>query len=148
MENNFISDFKTYCETVDSTEGLEIIRNNILSYIFNPQTFVEDNLSAKAYTDSKLLLKESIELLGLLNDTLCLYDKVLKEEARKLYLIINRFNEEEIKDMLQFVCSEAFEYLQDKYNYKDSLVYNEDLKEEHLDKWYEDLYLLLDKYNI
>ena len=42
MENNFISDFKAYCETVDSTEGLEIIKDRVLDHTLNLETFIDD----------------------------------------------------------------------------------------------------------
>ena len=50
MKDNFINDFKIYCETVDSIEGLEIIRDNILSFIINLETFTDDYLNKDGFT--------------------------------------------------------------------------------------------------
>ena len=148
MENNFINDFKIYSKTVDSTEGLEIVRNNILSYTLNLETFIDDYIDQEVFNDRNKIPSEAIRLGNGLIYFANEYKKILEQDVRELYLFLKGYDIDEIKDMLNYVLCECFEYIQNKYNYKIGPFYVEDLKEEHVEQWYKDLYLLFDKYDI
>lgn len=139
MKDNFINDFKIYCETVDSIEGLEIIRDNILSFIINLETFTDDYLNKDALDNYKDTLNEIVRLSGILNDLACDYSYVLDKDIREIHVVLKPFNMYEIKDMLQFVCEDCSRLIKDKYGF---------IEEEHIEQWYRDLYLLFDKYDI
>ena len=83
MENNFISDFKAYCETVDSTEGLEIIKDRVLDHTLNLETFIDDYVNKEVFNNRNRVPKEAIKLAKGLQYFACENQKILDQEIRK-----------------------------------------------------------------
>ena len=42
MMENFKREFKIYCETVEDTKGLEILKQNLFTHTLNLETFIDD----------------------------------------------------------------------------------------------------------
>ena len=147
MENNFISDFKTYCETVDSTEGLEIIKGRVLDHTLNLETFIDDYVNEEVFNNRNRVPKEAIKLAKGLQYFACEYQKILDQDIRKLYLSLEGYSMKNIEEIFFLINEDCIGLLKSKHEgYSEE--YYEPLKKEHLEKWWSDLYLLLDKYDI
>jgi len=147
MEDNFISDFKTYCETVDSTEGLEIIKDRVLDHTLNLETFIDDYVNEDVFNDKNRIPREAIKLANGLIYFANEYKKILEQDIRELYLSLEGYGMRDIKKIFFLVYEDCIGLLKSKHEgYSEE--YYEPLKKEHLEKWWSDLYLLLDKYDI
>ena len=65
---NFINDFKNYCETIDDTKGIEIVKQRIFDNILNLELIVEDtiesNLNKRISELNNLEVIEQSELIA------------------------------------------------------------------------------------
>ena len=59
---NFIKEFKIYCETVEDTEGLEIIKQYYFDNMLNLETFIDDYIDIKTLQLLKCA-KDNIEII-------------------------------------------------------------------------------------
>lgn len=147
---NFINEFKTYCETVENTRGLEIIKQYCFDDMLNLETFVNDYIEidiSKASNEDiikeadrlRLVLKSLTETASFINDI----------KVRDIYSILPKYNKFYIKEMFGIVMQTCYEELYAKvYPNEKWIDLKYELEESDLPKWYIDLCNLLDKYSI
>lgn len=154
---NFKKEFKIYCETVEDTKGLEVIKDAIFGDVLNLETFVDDyiddNLGKRWFDINN---EEQVSLARLISKELIKVsdeaEKVNNTKLRETYKLLNDLSYDEIKNKLEFVLNDLYWGL-----YRKKYSYNEDqfidyemheLEEKDLDKWYIDLVNLFEKYGL
>ena len=142
---DFIKDFKIYCEEVEDTKGLQIIKNNIFSYYLNLELIedyvVDKGCSFEAQIESAKMTIDNI------NKAVKEAEKVANTEYRQLYKLLYGLGKEDIKIVLEYVLNECYDFLCNKY-YPSLCLYNITFKDEEVEQWYEELYKLFKKYDI
>ena len=91
---NFINEFKTYCETVEDTTGLEVIKDNLFGDVLNLETFIDDNIEIKLYEAKKEdILKEANRLIKVLKVSTETANNINNTDVRYIYSLLPKDNE-------------------------------------------------------
>lgn len=145
---NFKEEFKIYCETVESTKGLEILKQNLFDNVLNLETFIDDCIEIDILEASnEEIIQQAINIEGLLGVAINRAGYINTLTPRNIYKILNECNLKFIKEMFQNTVTDCFEYLYAKRYPKEFYMINE-LEDKYIEDWYKDLFLLLEKYNI
>lgn len=139
---NFINDFKIYCESVEDITGLEIVQRWVINTFYCLDTFVGENYNI-CNDDAEEGIRLSMLLYELANKAKDI--KVLdKKDIWKSFEMADIKDFRTVKDIMTETLVEACEFLCNKYN----LGYDDYLTEEivNKEKWYKELCLLDDKY--
>ena len=148
MMENFKQEFKIYCETVEDTKGLEILKQNLFTHTLNLETFIDDCIEIDLLEASnEEIIQEAIKIEGLLSVAVTKAGCVNTLMPRKIYTLIDKFSFTFIKDMFNYTITDCFEYLYTKKYPKDFYMI-EKLEEDEIPNWYKDLFNLLEKHNI
>ena len=132
--NEFINDFKIYCETVEDTKGLEILKQNLFTHTLNLETFIDDCIEIDLLEASnEEIIQEAIKIEGLLGVAITKAGCVNTLMPRKIYTLIDKFSFSFIKDMLDYTITDCFEYLYTKKYPKDFYMI-EKLEEDEIPK--------------
>ena len=151
---NFKKEFKIYCETVEDTKGLEAIKDVIFGDVLNLETFIDDFVDKKTNKCWRDISNdEQVKLAKLAAKELARVseeaEKINNTDLRELWKIINDLSYSEIKGRLEFLLNDLFWILYSKkYPNDHSLLRKYDLKDEDFEKWYTDLFNLLEKYDL
>lgn len=146
---NFINEFKTYCETVEDATGLEVIKDNLFGDVLNLETFIDDNVEIKLYEAKKEdILKEANRLIKALKVSTETANNINNTDVRYIYSLLPKDNEN-LKELFSWVMHDCYEKVYEKvYPNENSLLFKCKLKESDFPKWYIDLCNLLDKYGM
>ena len=148
MMENFKQEFKIYCETVEDTKGLEILKQNLFTHTLNLETFIDGCIEIDLLEASnEEIIQEAIKIEGLLGAAIIKAGCVNTLMPRKIYTLIDKFSFSFIKDMFNYTITDCFEYLYTKKYPKDFYMI-EKLEEDEIPNWYKDLFNLLEKHNI
>lgn len=147
---NFINEFKNYCETVENTMLLEIIKQCCFDEILNIQTIVDDYIEIDLLNASNEdIIKEVDKLSKVLNDLARFGKQINNIAVRDIYLLFSNFSEDYIESIFKYSLSSYCEKLYNKiYPNESGLLIRHELKDSDFDKDYMNLYNLLDKHNI
>lgn len=148
MKEEFINDLRIYSETVESVEGLEVIKECILEYVLNLETISDDYVNIENISTHNGVVSEAKKLIKILTELVASYEIIKDYNLRDLYKLINNFHYWQIKEMFSYVCEESKMKLvrKNKMNIGDFEEYG--LSEHMLEDWYKELYMLIDKYDI
>ena len=142
---DFIKDFKIYCEEVEDIKGLQIIKNNIFSYYLNLK-LIEEYVVDEGYNFEDQIRSAKMTIYNI-DKAIKEAEKVANTEYRQLYKLLYGLGKEDIKNVLEYVLSECYEFLCDKY-YPSLYLYDITFKNEEVEQWYKELYKLFEKYDI
>ena len=147
---NFINEFETYCETVEDTRGLEIIKQYYFDYLLNLETFVDDYIEIDiSEASNEDIIKEADRLSKLLKYLIKNASYLNNIDVRDVHLLIPEDDRRHVKTMFGSVLSICYSELYNKkYPNECSLLYEHELEESDLPKWYIDLCNLADKYGM
>lgn len=140
---NFINDFKIYCENVEDTKGLEIVRENIILSFYNLETLVYDYCELKSNLSNQIT--EGEKLINTLSELINKSKEINSlniRETWKAFEIAGISHKFEIEDTIDISVSEAFEFILKKYGIEEELT-DEIVEKE---KWYKDLFELEEKH--
>lgn len=154
---NFKKEFKIYCETVENTKGIEEIKDAIFGDVLNLQSFIDDFTGKKTNKSWRDVTKdEEIELAKLAAKELARVseeaEKINNTKLRETYKLLNDLSYDEIKNKLEFVLHDLYwhtyrkKYPRNEDQFMDCEIY--ELEDKDLDKWYIDLFNLLEKYDL
>jgi hypothetical protein len=145
----FKEDFKIYCETVEDTKGLEILKQNLFDKMLNLETFMDDYIKIDlSKASSKEILNEAYELSSTLKRIAENASYIESFELREIYNLIPNYNYEYLKDVFDIVIDESYITLYKKIYPNENSIYKYEIDKNDLEKWYIDLFILLDKYNM
>lgn len=143
--DKFIEELKSYCETVEDTKGLEIIKDNIFGSCLNLECFddyveyigysFEDQIQGAKITVNNI--QKAIEEAKAIANT----------DKRECFKLLKGKSRIEIKNLLEFVLYDSYKCLCEKYHPNKSVATVE-LLDNEVEQWYKDLYDLFEKYNI
>lgn len=150
---NFINDFKNYCETIDDTKGIEIVKQRIFDNILNLELIVEDtiesNLNKRISELNNLEVIEQSELIArelLIASQKCRYIEMMN--IRETWKPMVDMTYDKINDVFFDLSQTLFEAMYYSKYPKAKFEVELELKEEDLEKWYTELWDILEKYNI
>ena len=147
---NFIKEFKIYCETVEDTEGLEIIKQHYFDNMLNLETFIDDYIEIDLLKASNEdIVEEANRLSKVLKSVAETANYINSIDVRYVYLLIPKYSKNHIKEMFCDVMQTCYEELYEKIHPNEGWIdVRFELKESDFPKWYIDLCNLLDKYGI
>lgn len=140
---NFINDFKIYCENVENTEGLEIIKEHIILSFFNLEAFIDDHYN---YFNDEI--EEGLRLSELL-ESLTYKAKGIRDldirDTWKAFGLVQINNKLDVGDIILDSLGEAYDLLLKKYGIdRENRFLTDEIVE--CEKWYKDLYELEEKH--
>lgn len=144
---NFKKEFKMYCETVEDTVALDVIKDEMFKTILDVQKIVDLYINVNE-CDNKKKIERTKMLISSLESRTSFSEYIEGTEWRELYKIVNKFSVFEITEIFEIAIAELSEYVHDKYDI--NLLNGEELSTEQLEneKWFTDLCDLADKYDI
>lgn len=144
---NFKKEFKMYCETVEDTVALDVIKDEMFKTILDVQKIVDLYMSVNE-CDNKKKIEQTKMLISSLESRVSFSEYIEGTEWRELYKIVNKFSVFEITEIFEIAIAELSEYVHDKYDI--DLLNGEELSTEQLEneKWFTDLCDLAYKYDI
>ena len=144
---NFKKEFKMYCETVEDTVALDVIKDEMFKTILDIQKIVDLYINVNE-CDNKKKIERTKMLISSLESRASFSEYIEGTEWRELYKIVNKFSVFEITEIFEIAIAELSEYVHDKYDI--DLLNGEELSTEQLEneKWFTDLCDLADKYDI
>lgn len=146
---NFYKEFKIYCMTTDNVEGLSIIKQILFDKMLNLETFMDDYIKIDlSKASSKEILNEAYELSSTLKRIAENASYIESFELREIYNLIPNYNYEYLKDVFDIVIDEGYITLYKKIYPNENSIYKYEIDKNDLEKWYIDLFILLDKYNM
>ena len=92
---NFIKDFKIYCEEVEDIKGLQIIKNNIFSYYLNLE-LIEEYVVDEGYNFEEQIRSAKMTIYNI-DKAIKKAEKVANTEYRQLYKLLYGLGKEDIK---------------------------------------------------
>lgn len=145
---NFINDFRIYCENVEDTKGLEIIKENIISSFYNLETVIDDYCELEIDSIGSQIIEGErlINILQLLIPRAKKIESLHIKEIWKAFEIAQVNNKYQIKEIIEASVISSCEYLYEKYGATKGFLIVRDLKDEEIEKWYKDLCELEEKY--
>ena len=146
---NFKEEFKIYCMTTDNVEGLSIIKQILFDKMLNLETFIDDYIKIDLLKASnKEILNEAYELSTTLKRIAENASYIESFELREIYNLIPEYNYEYLKDVFDIVIDESYLTLYKKIYPNENTMYKYEIDENDLEKWYVDLFNLLEKYEL
>ena len=147
---NFINEFKTYCETVDNTEALELIKQYYFDNMLNLETFVDDHIEIDIFKASNEdIIQEANRLSKVLESVTKTASYINSVNVRDIYLLIPKYSKNHTKEMFDNIMQTCYEELCKKICQNEGWIdIRFELKESDFPKWYIDLCNLLDKYGM
>ena len=144
---NFKKEFKMYCETVEDTVALDVIKDEMFKTILDVQKIVDLYINVNE-CDNKKKIERTKMLISSLESRVSFSEYIEGTEWRELYKIVNKFSVFEITEIFEIAIAELSEYVHDKYDI--DLLNGDELSTEQLEneKWFTDLCDLADKYDI
>lgn len=147
---NFIREFKIYCETVENTRGLEKIKQYLFDDMLNLEIFVDDYIGIDiCRASNEDIIKEANRLSEVLKSLARTASCINNIDVRDVYLLFPKDSKFYIKSMFNTVLSSCYSELYEKmYPNERGLSFKHELEESDLEEWYIDLCNLADKYGI
>ncbi|WP_294156936.1 hypothetical protein [uncultured Clostridium sp.] len=146
---NFINEFKTYCETVENTTALEKIKQHYFDYMLDLETFVDDHIEINlSKASNKDIIDEANRLSVILKSLIKTASCINNIDARDVYLLFYEDSKFHIKEVFDEVMQSCYSQLYKKVYPNEIDLYKYELEESDLPKWYIDLCNILDKYGI
>lgn len=144
---NFKKEFKMYCETVEDTVALDVIKDEMFKTILDVQKIVNLYINVNE-CDNKKKIERTKMLISSLESRVSFSEYIEGTEWRELYKIVNKFSVFEITEIFEIAIAELSEYVHDKYDI--DLLNGKELSTEQLEneKWFTDLCDLAYKYDI
>ena len=144
---NFKKEFKMYCETVEDTVALDVIKDEMFKTILDVQKIVNLYINVNE-CDNKKKIERTKMLISSLESRVSFSEYIEGTEWRELYKIVNKFSVFEITEIFEIAIAELSEYVNDKYDI--DLLNGKELSTEQLEneKWFTDLCDLAYKYDI
>lgn len=143
--DKFIEELRIYCETVEDTKGLEIIKDNIFSCCLNLE-YMNDYVEYIGDSFEEQIQGAEITVNNI-QQAIKEAEKIANTDKRECFKLLKGKSKTEIKDLLDFVLHDSYEYLCEKYNHNEPLATVE-LLDNEVEQWYKDLYNLFEKYDI
>ena len=145
---NFINEFKNYCETVDDTIGLQEIKDRLFDRTLNLETFMDDYIGINiSIADNKDIVNEANRLSDCLIELSNQASVIDDTNIREIWKLINELSIYEIKDFFECLCGTFYMMLLNSL-YPDNGHFGMNIPYDKMPKWYIDLWDILDKYNI
>lgn len=145
---NFINEFKNYCETVDDTIGLQEIKDRLFDRTLNLETFMDDYIGINiSIADNKDIVNEANRLSDCLIELSNQASVIDDTNIREIWKLINELSIYEIKDFFECLCETFYMMLLNSL-YPDNGHFGMNIPYDKMPKWYIDLWDILDKYNI
>lgn len=146
---NFIREFKIYCETVENTRGLEKIKQYYFDYMLNLEIFVDDYIRIDiCRASNEDIIKEANRLSEILKSLARTASCINNIDVRDVYLLFYEASKFHIKEVFDEVMQSCYSQLYKKVYPNEIDLYKYELEESDLPKWYIDLCNILDKYGI
>ena len=146
---NFKEEFKMYCMTTDNVEGLSTIKQILFDKMLNLETFIDDYIKIDLLKASnKEILNEAYELSTTLKRIAENASCIESFELREIYNLIPKYNYEYLKDVFDIVIDESYSTLYKKIYPNENTMYKYEIDENDLEKWYVDLFNLLERYEL
>lgn len=102
---NFINEFKNYCETVDDTIGLQEIKDRLFDRTLNLETFMDDYIGINiSIADNKDIVNEANRLSDCLIELSNQASVIDDTNIREIWKLINELSIYEFKDFFECLC--------------------------------------------
>jgi hypothetical protein len=139
---NFINEFKIYCENVEDTKGLEIVKEELFKHELDLEFFIQDNSKDVTFKENIVIIKEALRLSELLRKRAINARLIDKSLLRDMWKLFKGFSMEEAGEVFGNVTDSACDTLYTKHNKE----YGSGLEEHELEKWYIDLFEIWERY--
>ena len=146
---NFINEFKIYCETVDNTILLQEIKDRLFDRTLNLETFINDYIEVDLLTATNNdIVKEANRLSNCLIELSNQASVIDNTDIREIWKVLVEFPIGEIKDFFECACETFYTMLVDLFYPNHNSHFYIDIPYDEMPKWYIDLWNILDKNGI